>query len=1029
MPFSTKRFVPQTISWLVCLLLLLSLPALAQQTQSVTVSGLVTSTETNQAIPGANVVIKNTQQGTTTNANGEFTLSAPAGSLVLIISSIGHQTQEVPVTGQSKLTISLQPDDRSLNEVIVVGYGTVKKSDLTGSVSSVKAAELRQTPIANFVQGLQARASGVQVTQNSGAPGGSISVRIRGNSSISGSSEPLYVVDGFPIAGGDNPVAGGGSGLGADNGNRLSVLSTLNPNDIESMEVLKDASATAIYGTRGANGVVLITTKRGKAGKTRVSYDGYYGQQQIRKTLDVMNATQYAQLQNELTGQALFPNPTQLGEGTDWQSLIFRKAPMQSHQLSVSGGNERSQFALSMNYFDQDGIIINSNFKRGSIRVNLDNAVSKNFKIGTSLTYTYSVNNGAVTATLGDGGPAGGIVLSALTTPPVLNPYNADGTPTLYTGLYVDANNPVALASEVLNRNTTRRLLGNIFADWTIAEGFTYRASFGGDLVTDTRDSYVTRYVRAGSVVGGIGGKGNANTNTILHESLLNYHRLLGAHDLTLTGVFSTQGQMQTADAITGQQFPNDLVLNNNLSQASIITIGSNKQAWRLDSYTGRINYNYKSRYLLTLTGRVDGSSRFGANNKYGFFPSVAGAWRLSEEPFMQGQQVLSDLKLRGSYGLTGNADIPLYNSLSRLNSVGNYNFNNVRTIGIAAANISNPDLKWEKSAQADIGLDFGLFNNRVQVTADVYYKKTTDLLLSRTIPLSSGFGSIFGNYGSVENKGIEVTINAGVLNGRLKWDISGNVSANRNKLTLIDGVRTEIVPGGGDGSVGAFTNNSILRVGAPIGSFYGYNFDGIYQTGDNIPTGRVPGNIRYRDLNGDNVISGADQTIIGNPNPSYIFGINNNLKYKGFDLSLFVQGVQGNQIFNVARLRLEGGASVSNQYATLVDRWTPTNPSNRYPKAVTGQRVNQSDSHIEDGSFIRFKNITLGYTLPATGKLAWLANSRVYVSANNFATLTNYSGYDPEVNTAGQNNLNLGVDNIGFPVPKSFIAGLQLNF
>ncbi len=1029
MLFSTISIVQQKIKWLVCLLLVLSLPALAQPSRSITVNGLVTSVGSNQVVPGANVVVKNTQQGTTTNADGAFTLTVPEGKSVLIVSSIGFQTQEVSLAGQSKLTIGLQPDNRSLNEVIVVGYGTVKKSDLTGSVSSVKAAELRQTPIANFVQGLQARASGVQVTQNSGAPGGSISVRIRGNSSISGSSEPLYVVDGFPIAGGDNPVAGGGSGLGNENGNRLSVLSTLNPNDIESMEVLKDASATAIYGTRGANGVVLITTKRGKAGKTRVSYDGYYGQQQIRKTLDVMNATQYAIYENEISGQPINPNPEQLGKGTDWQSLVFQKAPMQSHQLSVSGGSEKSQFALSMNYFDQDGIIINSNFKRGSVRVNLDNTVSKRFKIGTSLTYTYSVNNGAVTSTVGDGGPAGGIILSALTVPPTLSPFNADGTPTVFTGPYLDLNNPVALASQVLNRNTTRRFLGNIFADWIIADGLTYRASFGGDLVTDTRDSYVTRNIRAGSQVNGIGGKGNNNTNTVLHESLLNYHRLLGNHDVTLTGVFSTQGQAQSAESMTGQQFPNDLVLNDNLAQASIVSIGSNRQAWRLDSYTGRVNYNYKSRYLLTLTGRVDGSSRFGANNKYGFFPSIAGAWRVSEEAFMQGQRVFSDLKFRASYGLTGNADIPLYNSLSRLSSVGNYNFNNVRTIGIAAANISNPDLKWEKSTQADIGLDFGLLNNRIQVTADVYYKKTTDLLLSRTIPLSSGFGTVFGNFGSVENRGIELTVNAGVLTGPLKWDVSANVSANRNKLTLIDGKRTEIVPGDGGSTIGAFTNNSILRVGEPIGSFYGYTFDGIFQTGDNIPTGRTPGNIRYRDLNGDGAISAADQGIIGNPNPNYIFGINNTLKYKGFDLALFVQGVQGNQIYNISRLRLEGGAGGLNQYATYVDRWTLTNPSNRYQKALTGQRVNQSDIHIEDGSFVRFKNITLGYTLPAVGKLAWLANSRIYVSANNFATLTRYSGYDPEVNTAGQSNLNLGVDNIGYPVAKSFIAGLQLNF
>lgn len=1012
---------------LVPLLLLLNRSVQAQN-RDVLIRGTVVAAETNEGIPGVNVIIKNSKQGTTTKADGTFTLNVPERPSVLLLSYIGYQTQEVTVNTQTTLTITMKADDRSLNEVIVVGYGTVKKSDLTGAVSSVKAAELKQTPIANFVQGLQARASGVQVTQNSGAPGGSISVRIRGNSSISGSSEPLYVVDGFPISGSDNPLAGGGSSFGTDNGNRLSVLSTLNPNDIESMEVLKDASATAIYGTRGANGVVLITTKRGKTGQTRVNYEGYYGQQQIRRTLPLLNATQFAQYENEVSGQPLYPNPEQLGAGTDWQSYIFRKGAMQSHQLSVSGGTEKSLFNISMNYFDQDGIIINSNFKRGSVRVNLDNSISKNFKIGTSLTYTYSQNNGAVTSTLADGA-GGGIVLSALFAPPTVAPYDAQGNPTIFSGRYLDLNNPIAIATNVLNRNTTRRFLGNIFADWTILNGLIYRASFGGDLVSDTRDSYVNRLVRAGSQVGGIGGKGNTYSNTFLHESLLNYQKTLGVHTLTLTGVYSTQNQLQTSDASSAQTFPNDLVLNDNLSQASIVSISSNKQSWRLDSYTGRINYNYKSKYLLTLTGRVDGSSRFGANNKYGFFPSVAGAWRVSEEPFMQGQQVVSDLKVRGSFGITGNADIPLYNSLSRLSSVGNYNFNNTRTIGILAANIANPDLRWEKSAQTDIGVDIGLFNNRVQLTADVYYKNTTDLLLSRAIPLSSGFGSVFGNFGGVENRGIELSLNVAVLNGPLKWDISGNVSANRNKLSLIDGKRTEIIPGDGGGSVGPFTNNSVLRIGEPLGSFYGYFFDGIYQTGDNIPTGKTAGNVRYRDLNGDGVISAADQNIIGNPNPKYYFGLTNNLKFKGFDFSLFIQGVQGNDIYNVSKPRLEGGAGGYNQYATMADRWTTTNPSNRYQKASLGQRINQSDIHIEDGSFVRFKNATLGYTVPAVGKVSWLKNSRIYVSTNNFVTITKYTGYDPEVNTAGQNNLNLGVDNIGYPVAKSFIAGLQLTF
>jgi TonB-linked SusC/RagA family outer membrane protein len=1009
----------KNLLWLFCFLLTSTAFA-----QSIQLTGKITD-EKGEGLPSASVVEDGTTNGTVTDLDGKFSLNVSSKNTVLVVSFVGYETQKITVGNQTSIAVTLSTG-KALDEVVVVGYGSVKKSDLTGSVSSIKGDELKQTPVANFVQGLQARASGVQVIQNSGAPGGSISVRVRGNNSISGSSEPLYVIDGFPVAGSDNPIAGGGSGIGTENGNRLSVLSTLNPNDIESMEVLKDASATAIYGTRGANGVVLITTKRGKAGKTRVTYEGYYGTQKINKMLELMNAEQYALYENELTASNINPDPKSLGVGTDWQSLVFRQAPIQNHQLSISGGNEKTQYNVSLNHFNQDGIIITSNFNRSSVRMNLDNIVNKNLKIGTNITYNYAINNGAATASANDGGA--GIVVTALQASPYLAPFGPDGRTAIYEGRFADVINPLSLAYSVKSQNTTRRFLGNIFADWTILRGLSYKATFGGDLINDARDSYADKYLRSAAIVNGIAGKGSVYSNTFLHESQLNYQKTLGAHDLTFTGVFSTQTQTLKSDAITASQFPNDLVFNNNLSQAAVVTVASNKQSWRLDSYTGRINYNFKSKYLLTLTGRMDGSSRFGENNKYGFFPSVAAAWRIGEESFMKNQNFISDLKLRVSYGVTGNADIPLYNSLARLNSVGNYNFNNQRTIGIASANIANPDLKWEKSAQADIGIDFGIFDNRVRVTADVYQKKTKDLLLSRSVPISSGFASVFGNFGAVENKGMELSINVNVLNSAIKWDINGNFSANRNQLTLIDGVRTQILPADGNGTVAAFSNTSILRIGAPIGSFYGYSFDGIYQTGDNIPTGRTAGNIRYRDLNGDGVLSAADQDIIGNPNPNYIFGLNNTIKYKNFDLSLFIQGVQGNDIFNAARLRTEGGAG-PNQYATMLNRWTPTNPSNRYQKASTGQRINQSDIHIEDGSFIRFKNLTIGYTLPAIGKNALLANSRIYVSANNFITITNYTGYDPEVNTVGQNNLNLGVDNIGYPIPRSILVGVQLNF
>ena len=1011
----------------------LPLLSVGQGTGATTIRGKVTTGE-KEPLPGVSVVVKGTTNGASTDAVGNYALSVPDGAATLVFSYIGYTTEEVSVGNRTTIDVSLVADVESLSEVVVVGYGTVKKSDLTGSVASVKSDELRQTPIANFVQGLQARVSGVQVTQNSGAPGGSSSVRIRGNNSISGGSEPLYVVDGFPVGSGGNSGATGGVNFGNSDGNALNPLSTINPNDIESIEVLKDASATAIYGTRGANGVVLITTKRGQAGVTNVTYDGYYGVQQIRRKLDLMNATEFARFENELLGvNSLYPDPEALGEGTDWQDEIFRPAPIQNHQVSVSGGDEKTQFSLSTDYFKQDGILIGSDYTRGSIRLNLDHRVGRNLKVGTSLTYSYSVNNGTVSATDGEGA-ASGIVVSALVAPPTLQPYDSLGNPTLFGNVpgtrsrYLDWNNPVAFESQVLNRNTTGRLLGNLFAEYRILEGLTYRFVLGTDLISDVRDSYVGRLIRFGQVSGGLGGRAHANTSNVLHESILTYDRKFNDHALTLTGVFSTQSQIRATDNISALQFPNDVLTNDNLGLSSTVTAGTNREKWRLDSYTARANYNFRSRYLHTLAARVDGSSRFGTNNKYGFFPSVALAWRVVEEGFMQALPVISDLKIRASYGVTGNADIPLYGSLARFSPNGNANFNNVRNVGIGPGNIANPNLKWENSYQTDIGLDIGLLTNRLTFTADYYVKTTKDLLLPRNVPLSSGFSDALGNFGQVENRGFEVALTAAVLEGNFKWDVSGNLSANRNRVTSIDGTRNEILTT--SGNIGSFTNASILRVGEPIGSFYGYFFDGIYQTGDNVPTGKVPGDVRYRDLTGEGNVSAADQNIIGNPNPDYLFGLTNNFRWGNFDLSVFVQGVQGNDLFFTQRLVLEVGGGVRNQLGEYVNRWTPDNPSNRYVRAYQNQRLNQSDVFIEDGSFVCFKNVTLGYNLPVEKlNLKWLKGTRLYASGTNLLTFTNYTGYDPEVNTAGQSSLQLGVDNSGYPVARSYLVGVQITF
>lgn len=991
--------------------------------------------EANQPLSGVTVAVKGTTVGSITDAKGEYSVNAPAGSVVLVFSYIGYVTEEVPLNGQTTVNVTLLPDLKSLSEVVVVGYGTVKKSDLTGSVSSVKAAELTQTPIANLVQGLQGRAAGVQITQNSGAPGGNISIRIRGNNSLTGSNEPLYVIDGIPIGSGGD-VARGGVGFGNTAGNVQNPLSSLNPSDIESIEILKDASATSIYGTRGANGVVLVTTKRGKAGKTSITYDAYYGIQQVGRKLEMMNATEFARMENEIIGNtSLYPNPDSLGTGTDWQDLIFRTAPIQSHQISVLGGNDKTVFNVSANYFRQDGIVIGSDFTRGSIRLNLDNTVNNRLKVGVNFTTTFTLNNGTVSSTVGEGA-SNGIIVSALFAPPTLTPYDELGKPILFGnsfgGRYLDYNNPLAFESQVLNRNTGLRLLGNVYADVKIAEGLTYRATLGGDIGNSIRDSYVGRGIRAGQLVNGQGGKGQVNNYNVIHESILNYDKTFGeSHKLALTGVFSTQSQTSVVSNTTTEQFPNDILLNNNLGLAATVLVGSNKSRWRLDSYTARANYSFRSKYLVTLTGRVDGSTRFGENNKYGFFPSVALGWRISEESFLKDVPFLSDLKLRGSYGVTGNAEIPLYQSLTQFSANGNYNFNNSRNIGIGPDNIPNPDLRWEKSYQTNVGVDVGLINNRITVSADYYVKKTNDLLLRRDIPLSSGQASVLGNFGSIENRGIEITANAAILTGEFKWTLGGNFTANRNKVLKIDDSRTEIVPtfqaGAGNG-IAQFTYGSILRVGQPVGSFYGYLFDGIYQSNEATP--QIAGTVRYKDINNDGQVTGADLTIIGDPNPDFIFGVSSNFSYKGFDLSAFVQGVQGNDIYFASRLLLESGQGTRNQLRSYTQRWTPTNPSNTYPKAVANQRLNQSDQFIEDGSFVRIKNVQVGYTLPVSKlNLTWLQNLRVYVSGNNLFTFTRYTGYDPEVNTAGENTLQYGVDNTGYPVARSYLLGLQVTF
>ncbi len=976
-----------------------------------TVKGKVTD-EKGEGLPGVSILLKGTQLGTTANAEGRFSIDLPDEQAVLVFSFVGYMSREIVVGNRTSVDVVLNVDEKALEEVVVVGYGTRRKLETTGSIASVKAEELTQTPIANVAQGLQARVAGVQVSQNSGAPGGNISVRIRGTNSINGTTEPLFVIDGVQISNGGDM-------------NNMSPLSQINPNDIESIEILKDAAATAIYGARAANGVVMITTKRGQDGVTRVAYDGYYGIQQINKFLPVLNATEFAKLENEVYNRTLYPEPEAFGEGTDWQKLIFQEAPIQSHQLTLSGGNAKTQLLLSGNYFNQQGIIVSSGFTRYSLRLNLDHQVGKHFKLGTSLLYSVSVNDNVLNAPQANETVMGGILNAALTAPPILLPYREDGSifpfQDQFNGTYREVTNPLGFTAR-LDRQTVRRSLINLFGEALLTPDLTYRASFTGDLGNGLRDYYSPRSILSQSELASGGGqaeKGNTYAQTLLHESILTYRKAITQkHTLGFTGVFATQTIVNESNRIIARNFPNDNTINNAIQLGNDRTISSYKSKERLDSYMGRVNYGYADKFFIDVTARMDGSSKFGKNNKWGFFPAVSMAWRLIEERFMKSQSLISDLKLRTSWGVTGNAGaIGPYESLATVGTGETYNLDHNFVVGIQPEGIPNPDLRWEKSIQINIGADISLFKNRINIVTDYYHKKTSDLLFVKQIPMSSGYASITGNYAKIENKGFELAVNGRILDGSFLWDASGNISINRNKLLELDGITREV----------ARSNYSVIRVGEPLGLFKTYVYDGIYQTGEAIlpgSDGRLGGH-KIKDLNNDGTISAADQTITGNANPDFIYGFTSNWKYKRFDLGAFIQGVQGGQLFSLLRLNLENPLGQRNLFEHMVNRWSPTNPSNEYASGFQGGRHPYSNRFIEEASFMRIKNISLGYTLP---KIKGLNSARIYISANNPFTFTRYSGYDPEVNVFPNSTTLLGIDNGVFPIAKSYLAGLQIS-
>ncbi len=1002
--------------------------------QPTSVSGIV-SDSNGQPLPGVTVIVKGTTNGTVTDIDGKYSISNIKGNETLQFSFVGMKSQDIQIENRSQISATMVEEAIGLDEVIAIGYGTVKKSDLTGAVSSVKADELQATPMTSIDQGLVGRASGVMVTQTSGMPGAIASIRVRGTSSLQGGNEPLYVIDGFPIY--------NGSGFGNTGGNaQMSGLSTINPSDIKSIEILKDASATAIYGARAANGVVLITTKSGKRGTDNITFDATYGIQSVVKTIDVMNALQYAELVNEaytndgLTAfydesemQAIRQNPN----GTDWQEEIFRSAPTQNYQLGFNGGDQKMIYSVTANYYDQQGIIRSSDFKRYSGRVNLERNVVNNIRLGTHISASKTISNAVRT----DSGGNTGVVSAALKFNPVSPIFENEELKqyTLVNSPGIVYANPVGTADEMIRENQTVRFLGDVFGEWEILPDLKIKTSFGVDLFNTKFNTFIPSNIYESGGVAVATVSAGFTTNWLNENTISWYKQINENQNISLLGGITAQQNHYEDVSASSQDYVNDVLQENSLQAGAVYNQPSSSNTdWSLLSYIARVNYNVKERYLFSFNARVDGSSRFGTNNKYAFFPSGSFAWRLIEEDFIKDLNVFNNFKLRTSYGITGNQEIGLYNSLPTLTST-TYTIGRALVTGFYPNKIPNPDLKWEKTSQLDIGLDLGFFENRLRITSDYYYKKTTDLIYSVAVPYVSGFDESLQNIGSVENKGIELAIETDNINRRLKWTTSFNIAFNKNKVLELGGEQYKDV-GGDDGHLKTGQVHRLI-VGQPIGLFYGYVFDGIFQDADELaagpksPTNWVGGR-RYKDLSGasdtpDGSISATyDRTVIGDPNPDFFGGITNTLSYEGFELNLFLQYSYGNDIFNYNAMELELPSGGQNVYADLVNRFTTSKPSNKYPVATTNRSAVFSSAYIEDGSYLKVKTLTLAYLFPKLSS-SHISTLKVYLTAQNLLTFTNYRGYDPEVSYRGATNLEMGEDFGGYPQARTIMLGVNL--
>lgn len=1057
------------------------------------IEGTVKDTK-GEPIIGATVMVKGTATGTITDFDGNFSLDATDGAN-LEISYVGYQSQQIKAISGKLLAVTLKEDTEILDEVVVVGYGTQRKRDVTTSIASVRASDLKGQPVSSMAEAMAGKMPGVQITQGTGAPGSSLQIKVRGTGTITAGTSPLYVVDGVPLA--------------------KDQLNTFNMNDVESIEVLKDASSAAIYGSRGSNGVVLITTKKGTSGKTTVTYGGYYAWQSVSKKIDMLDAYEYAELAydarnntyvdkmesinrkriaagnsplpfsisdnnalrlknsgndyNTIVPMELIPylNGTPGLTNTDWQDEIYRTAGMQNHTVSASGGSDKIKYYVSLDYLNQDGIIINSDFKRYGARLNLD--VSEGiFKFGITLNPSLTIEN-KVNSDGAYNSNGGGVVASALHSSPIFPVYNDDGsfcfaqnswsadTETIMDDGSIKRGNsqtqvwnPVALAMLQKDEKKASRIFGNIYGEVAFLPSLKYRANFGVDLYNDSEDTFRPSTIPLSNTKGNPESIPEATSQTSriynwVFEQTLSYNKNFGGHSVSVLGGWTMQYQRDESN----YAFANGFIINSipTLNAGTVTRGNSNASEWSLLSALARIQYNYLGKYMITGALRADGASRFGKNNRWGYFPSVSLGWRISEEKFMNSLEFIDDLKLRASYGLTGNFNIPNYGAQGELAYysyvLGGSSPDAIK--GAAPKSMPNPDLKWEKTAQVNVGFDATLFKNRLTLGLDLYNSNTYDLLLNVPVSMTTGYTTRLENIGKVNNKGIEFNISTNHQMGDVTWSAYFNISKNINEVKALGPGNADIISSGSVGNA-----YFITRVGEPIGSYYLPVVEGVYKNQAEVDASlhyvdspsnygladTKPGDFKFKDVNGDGIldISDTDRAIVGNYMPDFTYGFGANIAWKGIDLGVIFQGVYGNEILNLSRRYFYNHEGNMNNYKGALDRWkSEDNPGSgmnvRANRVSKGQNGTTSTWHVEDGSYLRIKNISLGYTFPMSlvNKVC-LQAARIYCSIQNPFTFTRYEGYNPEVSNRNSVTTN-GEDYGVYPLARTISLGVNLTF